>query len=63
VNPPIRELLNLSQANIAYTVAAVAPRGRGRKGPQFKDFTFDFERAQMSQDEKVVADIQRIFGK
>jgi hypothetical protein len=62
VNPPIRELINLSQANIAYTVAAVAPRGRGKKATPFNKFIFDFKKASMTSQEKVVEDLKRFFG-
>jgi len=63
VNPPVRELINLAQANIAFTVAAVAPRGRGKRGPEFKNFTFDFEKALMTDEEKVDDKIRKMFGK
>ena len=62
VSPPSRELINLAQANIAFTVAAVAPRGRGKRGTEFKNFTFDFEKALMTDQEKVVEDLRRFFG-
>ncbi len=62
VNPPIRELINLSQANIAYTVAAVAPRARGKRATPFNKFTFDFKKAAMTDQEKINADIHRFFG-
>lgn len=58
----MRELLNLSQANIAYTVSAVAPRQKGRKATPFDNFRFDFKRAMMSDEEKTIKDIHRFFG-
>jgi hypothetical protein len=61
VNPPIRELMNLSQANIAYTVAGVAPRARGKKATPFKEFAFDFKRAGMDDREKVADDVRKFF--
>ncbi|MEE9352579.1 MAG: hypothetical protein V3U78_09985 [Thiotrichaceae bacterium] len=54
-------MMNLCQANIAHVIAATAPRGRGRKTPKFKDFTFDFKKAIMSEQEKVDDKIRRIF--
>tara|TARA_R110002020_G_scaffold35123_4_gene106162 strand:- start:846 stop:1052 length:207 start_codon:yes stop_codon:yes gene_type:complete len=62
VNPPLRELLNLSQANIAYTVAATIPRKRGSKLQPFNKFVFDFKRAVMTEREKVAEDLHRFFG-
>lgn len=58
----MRELLNLSQANIAYTVAATTPRSRGQKATPFDKFVFDFKRAAMSEQEKTIEDIHRFFG-
>ena len=63
LNPPIRKYINLAQANICHTIAAVAPCCKGQRAPEFKKFLFDFERAAMSQNEKVVANVKRIFGK
>jgi hypothetical protein len=63
VNPPLRELINLSQANISYTIAAVAPRGRGKRATPFKEFRFDFKRAQMSDREKIADDVRKFFKK
>lgn len=58
----MRELINLSQANIAYTVAAVAPRARGKKATAFEKFTFDFKKAVMTDQEKINAGIHKFFG-
>ena len=63
VNPPLRELINLSQANISYTIAAVAPRGRGKTATSFKEFRFHFKRAQMSDREKIADDVRKFFKK
>lgn len=58
----MRELLNLSQANIAYTIAATAPRAKGKRATPFDKFVFDFKRAAMSESEKTIEDIHRFFG-
>ena len=50
------------EANIAYTVAAVAPRARGKRATPFNKFTFDFKKALMTDQEKLEADIHRFFG-
>jgi hypothetical protein len=56
-------MLNYSQAHISTTIAASVPRGRGRKAPKFEDFMFDFEKAIMSDQEKLDDKIRKMFSK
>ncbi len=63
VNPPVRKLLNLCQAKICHTIVAAKPRQKGSKAPEFKNFLFDFERAAMSEQDKIRADLKKVFGK
>ena len=55
-------MINLAQANISYTVAAVAPKARGQRATPFNKFIFDFKKAAMTDNEKVIEDIKRFFG-
>lgn len=58
-NPSIRDMINYSQANTSRTIAAVnAKRGAS---PKLKDFLFDFDRAKMSDREKVANDVRKFF--
>lgn len=56
-------MINYSQAHISTTIAASVPRRRGSRAPKFEDFMFDFEKAIMTEQEKVDNKIRKIFGK
>ena len=56
-------MLNYSQAHISTTIASSVPRGRGSKAPKFEDFMFDFEKAIMTDQEKVDDKIRKFFSK
>jgi len=58
-HPPLRDMINYSQANTSRTIASVnARRGSNIK---LKNFLFDFKRAQMTDRDKVADDIRRFF--
>jgi hypothetical protein len=67
-HPSVKDMINYSQANTSRTIASVnAKRGSSIK---LKDFLFDFKRAQMTDDEKlqenrdkVAADLKQLFKK
>lgn len=59
-HPPVRDVLNYSQASIASTIAAA----NSKKGQRIKmqDFLFDYKKAIMTDEEKVIEDIHRFFS-
>jgi hypothetical protein len=51
-NPSLKEHINYSQANIAYTIAA-GNRGRGQRLIPFEKFVLDYKEASKAENEKV----------
>ena len=60
-NPPIREYINYSQANICYTLAAVN-KGKGQKSIPLSKFLFDFRKVYKESQEPISDKVDRIFG-
>lgn len=60
-SPPIKELLNYSQGNICFTLAAIN-KGKGQRSLPLSKFLFDFEKAYSERREDVSDKIDRIFG-
>ena len=60
-NPPLREHINYSQANIAYTIAA-GNRGKGQKMIPFEKFILDYKESAKTEDEQVEDQVRKIFS-
>lgn len=61
MNPPLRELIDYSQANICYTLAAVN-KGRGQKTISLDKFLFNFKKKYKENQESVDDKVHKIFG-
>jgi hypothetical protein len=61
-NPSLREHINYSQANIAYTIAA-GNRGRGQRLIPFDKFVLNYKDALKTDDERLEEQIRECFGR
>ena len=59
-NPPMREFINICQANIAYTISCVN-RSRGQKIIPLSKFIIDLKELTKTDDEKVEDQLRRFF--
>tara|TARA_R110002020_G_scaffold125388_4_gene282606 strand:+ start:319 stop:552 length:234 start_codon:yes stop_codon:yes gene_type:complete len=61
-NPALKDHINFSQANIAYTIAA-GNRGRGQKLIPLNEFLLDYKAAFKTDNEKMEDQIRSFFIK
>lgn len=59
INPPAKDHLNIVGANIAYTIFSVM-KGKGGPSLELKDFMLDYEKANMTQADKMAAATKKI---
>jgi hypothetical protein len=61
INPPIRDFINYSQANICRTIVAVNTK-KGKSIPRVKKFMLDFKEAAKTKTQKTIDGIHKFFG-